>query len=82
MIDHTTDYYKTARTSRLFPEHFLSVQYTSYDGSKKIAEAKNQTSQTYQKGVILETTAEILNASKIDLLITIRDQRYIINLKE
>lgn len=82
IIDSTTDYYNSARTNRLFPEHFLSIEYSTFDGSLKQAETLNITPQTYQHGIILETTNEILNSSKINLLVTIRDQRYIIHLKE
>lgn len=80
MIDETTLYYKSARTSRLFPEQFLSVQYETPTESK-IAEITNKTPLTFQNGFILEVPREIEAATKIDLLVTIRNKRYTINLK-
>lgn len=79
-IDNSTIYFNTARTNRLFPEHFLSIQYTDESGTK-IVEATDKTPQTYQNGIILETSSEIEKASKIDLIATIREKRYIIHLK-
>lgn len=80
-IDKNTLYYKAAKTSNLFPEHFLMVQY-QMNSETKIAEVTNKTSATYKNGIILEIPKEIYSASKIDLIVTIRNQRYTIHLKK
>ena len=80
VIDNTTIYYKSARTDRLFPNHFLSIQYEDHNG-KHIIPVENKTPSTYQNGYILQVSSEIELSSKIDLLITIRNKRYTINLK-
>lgn len=79
-IDESTIYYKSARTKRLFPEHFFSIQYTDANASHIIS-IENKTPSTYTDGYILQVSSEIELAQKIDLLITIRNKRYIINLK-
>jgi len=79
-LDQSTLYYKAARTDRLFPDHFLSVQYRNNEGVKT-AKITNKTPATYEEGLILEVPSEIKEAKEINLLITIRNKRYIVNLK-
>lgn len=80
IIDNTTLYYKSARTDRLIPNHFFSIQYEDYSGIH-IVPIENKTPSTYKNGYILQVSSEIDLATKADLLITIRNKRYSINLK-
>ncbi len=79
-IDETTLYYKSARSSRVFPEHFFYIEYQDNDGSH-ISEIVNKTPQTYKNGYILEVSNEVENATAINLGIMIRDKKYLIKLK-
>lgn len=79
-IDTSTLYYKSARSSRVFPEHFFTLQYEK-EGKSYTIEVKNKTPLTYQNGYILKVPKEVEYADKINLLITIRNKRYIVILK-
>lgn len=79
-VDETTLYYKSARTDRLFPEHFLSIEY-QINGDKKTQETTNRTPTTLKNGFLLEVPKEMESAEKINLVVTVRDKRYLINLK-
>lgn len=79
-MDTSTLYYKSARTNRLFPEHFISVEYQDESGTYRI-ETENKTPLTFDKGYILQVTKDLEIAQKINLFITVRNKRYIIHLK-
>ncbi len=79
-IDQNTLYYKSARTERLFPDHFITIQYEDYNG-EHIASIVNKTPSSFQDGYILEVPSELESASMINVLITIRNKRYVIKLK-
>lgn len=81
-VDENVLYYKTAKTNRLFPNHFLTVQYEDLTGAMKTVKIENKTPTTYQKGLILQVPKDIKQANKINLLVTIRNKQYTINLKE
>ncbi len=80
-IDENVLYYKTAKTSRLFPNHFLSIQYEDITGKLKTVKVENKTPITFQNGIILQVSNEIKQASKINLLVTIRNKQYTLILK-
>lgn len=80
-IDQNTFYYQSARTSRLFPNHFITIEYVTEVESKKTT-IVNKTPDSYSKGFILEVPNELKNAKKIDVVVTIRNKKYIMNLKD
>lgn len=80
-LDQNVLYYKTSKTNRLFPNHFLTLQYNDNAMNLKTVKIENKTPSNYNKGIILQVPNEVQFASKINLLITIRDKQYIINLK-
>lgn len=79
-LDENTFYYKSARTSRLFPNHFITIQYET-DLDKKTTYVENITPDTFQKGFILQVSDDLKNAEKINIIITIRNKKYTMVLK-
>lgn len=79
-LDKTTLYYRAAKSDQLLANHFFSIEY-KIGNTSKIVNATNKTTKDYKKGFILQTSKEIKTADHINLLITIRDKRYIIELK-
>ena len=80
LLDKNTIYYRSAKTDRLFPNHFLTLQYNDNAMSLNTVKIENKTPSNYQ-GIILQIPNEVKFATKINLLVTIRDKQYIINLK-
>ncbi len=63
-----------------FSENFLQVEY--YINNKKyISQIKFLNPANYDKKIVLQTDGNLLNADKINLLITIRNRCYLVNLK-
>ncbi len=60
--------------------HFGKIEYTK-DDTIYYANLINVTPNTYKDGVILEVPNDVYYASKIDLVISTRFNRYVINLK-
>jgi len=79
-LDQSTLYYKSARTKRLFPDHFISLEYEDMNGHH-ITSIENRTPETFKNGFILGVPNNIENANYVNLLITIRNKRYVIKLK-
>lgn len=79
-LDKNTIYYRSAKTDRLFPNHFFTIQYNDNAMNLKTMKIENKTPSNY-KGIILQVPNEIKHATKINLLVTIRDKQYVINLK-
>ena len=80
ILDKNTLYYRSAKTDRLFPNHFFSLQYNDSAMNLKTVKIENITPSNYN-GIILQVPNEIKFATKINLLVTIRDKRYGISLK-
>ena len=75
-LDQNTSYSKTIKTINTFYENYFTVE---YDG--KEVSTKNVTPANLKNKIVLQTSGYITTSSKLDLLITIRDKKYIVNLK-
>ena len=79
-LDPTSEYYASAQSVHTFFNNFASIRYTLNDVEKNV-NAEDITPTEIKDKVILQVPAEIEDASKIDLYITIRNKIYIVNLK-
>jgi len=75
-LDKNTTYGKTIKTINTFYENFFTVE---YDG--KESSTKNITPANLNNKIVLQTSAKIKDASDLNLVITIRDKTYNIDLK-
>lgn len=79
-IDESTSYYKTKNASIKFANYFFKVEYTM-DGATYISNIINSTPSNFKEGYIFRVSNNLLNADTINLLVTIRNKQYRINLK-
>jgi len=79
MLDNQTPYYNKNQTIYTFAEDFFKVRYI-YNDSVYVTSIKNVTPKKLKNKLILETTADIAHASKVELIVTIRNKSFIINL--
>lgn len=79
-LDQTTIYANNIKTDTKYFDHFFSLYYEK-EGSSHIISLNNKTSQNMENVVVFETRQEILNADKIDLLVTVRNKKYTFHLK-
>lgn len=79
-LDQNAIYSQVIKNDLQFFSQFFTVRIEK-DNKTKIVSLKNRTTKNMQNKVVFETTDEINNASKIELLITNRNNRYVINLK-
>lgn len=79
-LDENTPYKNNTKSDMSFFDHFLKVKYT-YNDKEYISTIINKTPNTMTDKVILETDGEVKSATKITLLITIRNKEYNIILK-
>ncbi len=78
-IDQDTPYAKTNSKISSFASNFFTIRYT-VDGSSYIQDIKNLTPDNLKNKFVLQVNADVENASRVDLLVTIRNKTYVINL--
>ena len=79
-LDKTTVYASNIKTDTKFFDNYLSIEYTNGD-TTKILSLKNRTTNKMKNALVFELREEVNNADSINLLITVRNQRYKIKLK-
>lgn len=79
-LDKTTVYGSNVKADNLFFNNFLSLEYTK-DGITKETSLSNRTTDKMKDTLVFETNSEVKDADNINLLVTIRNNRYKINLK-
>lgn len=79
-LDKTSDYWDSMKTNTKFASQFLSLRYTK-NGKSHLASMYNRTTPFMDHVFVFEIRQEVLDAEQIDLLLTIRDKRYIYRLK-
>lgn len=79
-IDPTAAYAKVSTRASTFASNFFKIRFST-DDSTYTESVKNVTPDNLKDKLVLEVNNEILNASRIDLLVTIRNKNYVINLK-
>ena len=79
-IDPTAAYAKVSTRASTFASNFFKIRFST-DDSTYTESVKNVTPDNLKDKIVLEVNNEIMNASRIDLLVTIRNKNYVINLK-
>lgn len=79
-LDKNSIYANNIKNDARFFDHFLSLRYEK-NGKVKIVSLKNRTTEQLKDALVFETRQEVKEADKIDLLLTVRNQRYVFNLK-
>lgn len=80
-LDENSSYSKYKLGSNDFFEDFTDIEY-EYNGNKYYLDVKDVTPKKVNDKVVLEVNSSIKNAENKKLLITVRDQRYILNLEK
>lgn len=81
LLDSTSEYSKSAQTIHSFFNHFVKIKYV-LDNEEFIVNSEDITPSVVKDKLILRVPKEIEDAERIDLDITIRNKKYIINLKK
>lgn len=80
-LDENSSYYKHKLGSNKIVQDFMAIEY-SIDGKKYLTPVKDVTpSNITDNSILLETSGEIKKAETINLVITVRNLRYILKLK-
>ena len=79
VIDKDTPYGAFSTNANGFAQRFLSVNYT-LDGKDYHTKLTNVTPDKIKNQFVLQLNDEVKKAQKVDLVLTIRDKSYIINL--
>lgn len=79
-LDRNSVYVNSIKNDNKFYDHFLSLRYKK-GNQIMIVSLKNKTPEHLKDALVFETREEVRDADKIDLLITVRNHRYIFNLK-
>lgn len=79
-LDPTSDYLNAMRFDTKFASQFFSVRITNA-GESHLVSLNNKTTQYMKNVFVFETRQEVMNAEKIDLLLTVRNKRYVYHLK-
>ncbi len=79
-LDSTSIYAHNLKSDLKFFDHFIHVRYEK-DGKRILLPIRNRTTPLMKDVVVFETKEEIKSADKLDLLVTIRDKRYVFRLK-
>ncbi len=79
-LDKTTIYSNNIRSDNKFFDNFLSIEYKNAE-TTKILSLKNRTTDKLKNKLVFELRDEVNKADSINLLVTIRNQRYRIKLK-
>ncbi len=78
-LDETSAYSASYKEAGTFFENFVKVRYT-YNGETQIEELKNLTPAELKGTVVLQLSGKILDATDVELLLTIRNKSYIVTL--
>lgn len=79
-LDQNAIYAKSIKNDNKFFEHFLALRYKK--GNRIYTTTlKNKTTEYLKSAFVFETKEEVKNADTIDLLVTIRNRRYVFQLK-
>lgn len=79
-LDETSPSYQSINSINSFASAFMQVEYINQEKST-ISSTKNVTPQKLNDKIVLQVDEDVLNAEEVNLLITIRNRRYIIKLK-
>lgn len=79
-LDNKVASYENINDIQAFADSFFKVEYI-INGESTITKPKNVTPTKIKDKIVLQTDGDILQADKINLLITIRDRSYAIELK-
>ena len=79
-LDQNSIYASNIKNENKFFEQFLSLRYTK-DNQTKIVSLQNRTPNTLKDALVLETSEDIINAEHFELLATIRNKRFVFELK-
>lgn len=79
-LDEGSIFKSVIRTEEEFFNQFFSLRYQK-DGSTKIVSLTNRTTKNMQNTLAFETRQEVLDADVIELLLTVRNHRYVFKLK-
>lgn len=79
-LDSSAPFYTNINNIRKFADSFMSVEYTKYGKTFKTT-ANNVTPTRLNDKLIIQTDGDIMSADKVDLLVTVRNKCYIINIK-
>lgn len=80
-LDENASYTKYRLGTNNFFDDFTKVEYSIGDNTY-ISDVTDKTPKNSQDKIVLEVNSSVKDANKIKLLITIRDKRYVITLKE
>ena len=80
-LDPQAIYSKNINAYAKFPTDFIKVEYTQGTTTYQ-STVTNVTPSNYKEGYILKTNSNVTNSNKIDLLVTIRNKQYRINLQK
>lgn len=78
-LDFETPYAKGNNTINSFANNFFKVQYT-IDKENFVTTVKNLTPTNLKNQFVLQVTDDINKANQVDLVVTIRNKSYVINL--
>ncbi len=79
LIDENTSYYKNIKNMKEFFKDYLEIKYI-YNGEEYITKPIIRDINNVDK-LILQVNNNVSNATSIDLLFTVRDTRYLVNIK-
>ena len=79
-LDNTAASYININEINAFVENFWQIKYTIND-NEKIVSVKNVTPTNLKNKLVVQTDGNVMNADKIDLLVTIRNRCYDISLR-
>lgn len=79
-LDQNSVYAGVIRSDNQFFNQFFSIRYQK-NNTTKIISLSNKTTKNMQNTLVFETRQEVLDADKIELLLTVRNHRYVFQLK-
>ena len=79
-LDPESDYFDALRTDAKFASQFLALR-TTKNGETKLTSMYNRTTSFMKNVFVFEIRQEVLEAEQVELLLTVRDKRYIYRLK-
>lgn len=78
-LDTKTAYYGNVKSIGGFASDFMKIKY-SKDGKEVIMDTLNVTPQNIKDKIVLQVNDNLTDADQVDLIITIRNKSYVINL--
>lgn len=79
-LDKTTLYANNIKSDTKFFDNYLAIEYIK-DNNRKVLSLRNRTTEHMKDTLVFELRNEVIDAEKINLLVTIRNKRYTIKLK-